>query len=214
MFGLGGTESWFTVVDKTIGSWVGVATKPFQGGILNGVETVVSGVWEAGKANPYATAVTLGIGAITIYAYKNRGFGVGLGSINININNFLAHLNISTGLGRLRANNWHDVDQRLEDLERGQADLTRAELAHYQQTLRNFKAVNDGITEVRRDTAALGQQIADGFENIGKGFTAAYEHRKGLHTETQQGLQAIAGESAGIKANVLAMRPGGNSAAQ
>lgn len=210
MFGLGGTSSWFSTLDSTVGSWVGVATKPFQGGFVNGLESVVGGIWEAGKANPYATAVTLGIGAITIYAYKNRGFGVGLGSINLNINNFLAHLNISTGLGRQKTNNWHNVDTRLDDIENQLAEAKRIETLHNNQTLRNFATVSDAITEQRRDSQRLSQQIADGFENMGKSFTAAYDQRKVQHAETQSGLQAIAGESAGIKANVLAMRPNGS----
>lgn len=209
MFGLGGTESWFGALDKTVASWVGVATKPFQGGILNGVETVVGGIWEAGKANPYATAVTLGIGAITIYAYKNRGFGVGLGSIDLNINNFLAHLTISTGLGRKKANNWHNVDQRLSDLEAGLAEQDRVATRRHTNITREFTTVKDALEQGRRDVQGLGKKIDDGFDHMGRTLTTAYEQRKTQHAETQAGLQAIAGESAGIKANVLAMRPQG-----
>lgn len=209
MFGLGGTSSWFSTLDSTVGSWVGVATKPFQGGFVNGLESVVGGIWEAGKANPYATAVTLGIGAITIYAYKNRGFGVGLGSINLNINNFLAHLNISTGLGRQKTNNWHNVDQRLSDLEAGLAEQDRVAAIRHNNITREFTNVKDALEQGRRDVDRLGQRINDGFDQMGRTLTTAYEQRKALHAETQAGLQAIAGESAGIKANVLAMRPQG-----
>lgn len=209
MFGLGGTETWFSALDKTVGSWVGVATKPFQGGFVNGLETVVGGIWEAGKANPYATAVTLGIGAVTIYAYKNRGFGVGLGKINFSMSNFLAHFNISTGFGRQKINNWNDVDTRLEDIENQLAEAKRIEARHNNQTLRNFEVVVQAIADQRKDTAELGRQMHDSFEFVNKNFTAAYEHRNKLHAETQQGLQAIVGETSRTNTAINAMRPGG-----
>jgi len=117
MFGGSNPTSWFSALDSTTKSWLGAIAKPFQNGILSGLEGLAHDVMTGVKASPYATGVLLGVGTLTLYAYHKKYLK--LPQLNFSLDALVAHFYIKTGLGSNDVSHIQDLTTRMDALEKG-----------------------------------------------------------------------------------------------
>ncbi|MGE3317927.1 MAG: hypothetical protein AB7I18_01415 [Candidatus Berkiella sp.] len=184
MFGWGGSDTWFSGLNTFLKGYADTAAAPFKSGVATGIDAIFTATWAGMKANPYATAATVVVGGVTLYAYKNKGFGVGLGKLHVGFNNFLAHATVKIGLGAESVANYWDInnrliniDNRLQRLEEGQSTLAENE---------RFRS------EAHRTRASeLKSTLTDLQNSVGQQFTALFQLTREQHKATSDSLQAM-----------------------
>lgn len=137
MFGGSNPTSWFSALDSMARSGLSVIAKPFQNGILSGLEGLALGAIAGVKASPYATGILLGVGTLTLYAYHKKSLK--LPQLNFSLDAFLAHFYIKTGLGSNDVSHIQDLATRMDELEKGLKDHHAAQLRTLRDTLGTLK---------------------------------------------------------------------------
>lgn len=204
-----GKEAWYTVAEASLKSIVTPVWETVSS--VNNLKAVGSAAVNAVIEHPLTAAATAAVGIATFVAYKRKGFGIGLGQIDLNIDTFLAHLKVRTGLGRKKPTEVEDLNTRMRNLEAGILDLRTSEDNRHRETRQAIQGVSNLVTD---KFSRLLQAVNGGHDPYHRDtsnlLSAVKEGNSSLIIQmgnVQRDLQQVAGESAGIKAQVAKLTP-------
>lgn len=183
------TDSWFSGLNTFLKGYADSAAAPFKNGVATGIDAMFTTVWAGMKANPYATAATVVVGGVTLYAYKNNGFGESLGKLHVGFNNFLAHATVKVGLGKEPVTNYWEINSRLNGI-----DNTLRRLEEGQTELANNERTRSEAHRTR--TNEVKGMITDFREFVGQRFTTLFDSMKAQNKATSDRLAALEAGSA------------------
>jgi len=184
MFGWSNTDSWFSGLNTFLKGYADQAAGPFKNGIATGIDAMFTAAWAGVKANPYATAATIVVGGVTLYAYKNNGFGAGLGKLHVGFNTFLAHVTVKVGLGKEPATSYWEINSRLTTI-----DNTLLRLEAGQAELENNERTRSDAHRTR--TNEVKTMVTDFREFVGQRFTTLFESMRAQNKATSDRLAAL-----------------------
>jgi hypothetical protein len=201
---LSGKEAWYTMTEATLKSVV----KPVWDTVssTDNLKAAGSAAISAVVENPLTAIATVAVGAATYVVYRNKGFGIGLGQFNASFDNFLANASVRIGLGKKKPHEVEALDGRMRAVEEGLFNLRQTENRHHRETTEAITGVSNTLTE--RFSALFRTIQADKTEdNI---LRAVREGNSSLIIqmgEVKKGLEVVAAESSGIKAQVIKLSP-------
>lgn len=112
---LGGKEAWYTMTEATLQSIV----KPIWETVSSpdNLKAASSAALDIVIQHPLTATLTVAVGVAVFVAYKRRRFAAELGHVELNVETSLAHVNLSTGLGRKKPTAIEELKRRITKIE-------------------------------------------------------------------------------------------------